>query len=335
MDNKHNRKFSSILAFAISGIVLSCTAFTAFAEPPDEDYPPSDEPYYTDDENYEESQYQDEYDYNYDNDNDEPEYPDESYYPEESTDYTEESYYYDEESTDYTQNSEIAEPYYENYENYESSYSESSNDTSQYNYYYPLPQTIYESYYQEDDYIQNYDEYYAEDGNDDYYDIYAAESKSPASPPSEHSQFISDNSVDTTELTSEDWETLKNGGLENSGSNGFKLTSDGSEGNDFASIKEHEESSNDAWQYLVFGITLIVLGAGIISAIIITTIKAKKRLNTLLTYPQESDYDTDNNKEKIKNKKSKKSSPKDLGDTLDEPLDFSGFGFTNMNKDNR
>ncbi len=79
-------------------------------------------------------------------------------------------------------------------------------------------------------------------------------------------------SVDTSELTATDWETLQKN-LNNS-------TPATADAKDFSAIKNSKDDGsgvNDSWLYLAIGIPLIVLGAGLIAAVIIINIRAGRK----------------------------------------------------------
>lgn len=166
----------------------------------------------------------------------------------------------------------------------ESSFTESSFVQESYDYESEQQSSFFQYYeYEnnppEDYYIQNYYSYYAQDSINDYNDWYYSQSPEPEESIDE-SSFPQDfeNSVDTNELTSQDWENLRKGQTQTSKkeTSSLKLSSQNSNG-EFAEIKETESTSNDVWQYLIAGIALIILGAALLTAIIIINLKEKKK----------------------------------------------------------
>ncbi len=106
-----------------------------------------------------------------------------------------------------------------------------------------------------------YDEY----GN--YYEPYA-----------EESLLEGYSSVDTSELTSEDWSKVQ----ENLNST-FQLNSETSKSEgDFKNIKEDSNPNddiNDTWWYLLFGLLFIIIGVSAIVMVIASTVHFKNSSN--------------------------------------------------------
>lgn len=130
---------------------------------------------------------------------------------------------------------------YSYYEESQHEYSENDRNYEPSVYYYGEP-----SYYED------------ESENSEYYE--------ESSEPSKYKET----SVDSSELTSGDWENLRKR-LDAQMSN---KSSD----NAIRDIKEGDGSQNDSASYLVWGIVLIGAGLAIIGFIICTTVNAKRRL---------------------------------------------------------
>ena len=84
----------------------------------------------------------------------------------------------------------------------------------------------------------------------------------------------SDTSVDTTELTSDDWENLENQLASDVSTNANKNNKNST--GEFDSIKDSESKENDAWIFLVIGLPLLLLGLAGVAFIVFYNIKVKK-----------------------------------------------------------
>ena len=185
----------------------------------------------------------------------------------------EDSYNEDDEDSDYDEDSEE-----ESFDEEESSWEESS-EISEYSYYEPsyYEQSSYEaSYYEESSYAYSQPEssfpivyYYGskeeeEEEESENTQFYEEESKEP-------STTYQETSIDSSEMTSRDWEALKN---RLDSQNGRK-----SSDNAIRDIKDGEGSQNDNINYLMWGLVLIGMGLVIIGFIIYSTIYTKRKLN--------------------------------------------------------
>ena len=187
------------------------------------------------------------------------------------TDDDEDSY---DEDSDYDEDSEE-----ESFDEEESSWEESS-EISEYSYYEPsyYEQSSYEaSYYEESSYDYSQPEsslpiiyYYGpskeeeEEEESENTQFYEEESKEP-------STTYQETSIDSSEMTSRDWETLRSRLDAQSG----KKSSD----NAIRDIKDGEGSQNDNINYLMWGLVLIGMGLVIIGFIIYSTVYTKRKLN--------------------------------------------------------
>ena len=122
---------------------------------------------------------------------------------------------------------------------------------------------------------------YDENGN--YYE--------PSSVSEEESSEISLSSIDTSELTSEDWEKVEenlNSAFHTStDKNSSASTNDG----DFKSIKDNldtSDDSNDTWVYLFIGLVLIIVGVAAIVLVIATTVHTKHSAHAVKAQPKHS-----------------------------------------------
>ena len=181
----------------------------------------------------------------------------------------EDSYNEDDEDSDYDEDSEE-----ESFDEEESSWEESS-EISEYSYY---EQSSYEaSYYEESSYDYSQPEssfpivyYYGPSKEEDDEEesentqFYEEESKEP-------STTYQETSIDSSEMTSRDWETLRSRLDAQSG----KKSSD----NAIRDIKDGEGSQNDNINYLMWGLVLIGMGLIIIGFIIYSTVYTKRKLN--------------------------------------------------------
>ena len=187
------------------------------------------------------------------------------------TDDDEDSY---DEDSDYDEDSE--EESFDEEESSEEEFSwEESSEISEYSYY---EQSSYEaSYYEESSYDYSQPEssfpivyYYGPSKEEDDEEesentqFYEEESKEP-------STTYQETSIDSSEMTSRDWETLRSRLDAQSG----KKSSD----NAIRDIKDGEGSQNDNINYLMWGLVLIGMGLVIIGFIIYSTIYTKRKLN--------------------------------------------------------
>ena len=84
-------------------------------------------------------------------------------------------------------------------------------------------------------------------------------------------------------------------------------------------MKEIGDSVNDTWIYLLLGLSLIIVGAGLITLVVILNIRAKNHAKADQTISAHTAPPP------LKKKHSPSRSaqlPKNLDDTLDEPLDL-------------
>lgn len=230
-----------------------------------------------------------------------------------------------------------------------------------------------DEYYYDDNYDYDneyYDDTYTEynDYDDDYYYDDTQETDETAAEPSD---LAPEGSVDTTELTSSDWENMQNSQAasqqskqssadESSKSESSKsstvqpiVPSSTSGPTDFDNIKDNEnnQDSNDTWIFLFGGVLLILAGIGITIAVVVVNVKAKHRSDAEEKIAEHTaspiDFETYTPrpkpapkkdflgarhaaKSKLKNKFPKGVQPKDLVDTLDQPLDFSNIDKNNL-----
>lgn len=136
-----------------------------------------------------------------------------------------------------------------------------------------------------------YDEY----GN--YYD--------PSSVSEEESSEISLSSIDTSELTSKDWEKVEENLNSTFHTSTDKNSSASTNEGDFESIKNNldtSDDSNDTWVFLFIGLVLITVGVAAIVLVIATTVHTKHSAHAVKAQPKHSA----NNKPPANNKKSKK-----------------------------
>ncbi len=97
------------------------------------------------------------------------------------------------------------------------------------------------------------------------------------------SELLDQDSVDTNELTSKDWESiqksLKDQAVEehqNPAAPDRQTSTSG--GEDFSELKETNTQENDTWKYLAAGIALLAVGLVIVIAVIVVNYKAHKRI---------------------------------------------------------
>lgn len=242
----------------------------------------------------------------------------------------------------------------------EPSTSEDNNDYEYFDNYHADA----EEYYYDNNYYYDNDYYY--DNNDYYnYDNYGYSEETSYADETQQStpesQIYDQGSVDTDELTAEDWEKIQNSlnskpdekqtsskSEESSKSFFNTIDADDEQSGAFGSLKEQsgKDEQNDVWIYLVVGIPLLLAGLGIIIAVIVVNVKANKKEKSELEAANRPEKDPlsvsirDINETvgEIKVKKklfgakhaaglrtqgSEKNVSRDLVDTLDEPLDFS------------
>ena len=191
----------------------------------------------------------------------------------------EDSYNEDDEDSDYDEDSE--EESFDEEESSEEEFSwEESSEISEYSYYEPsyYEQSSYEaSYYEESSYDYSQPEssfpivyYYGPSKEEDDEEesentqFYEEESKEP-------STTYQETSIDSSEMTSRDWETFRS---RLDAQNGKK-----SSDNAIRDIKDGEGSQNDNINYLMWGLVLIGMGLVIIGFIIYSTVYTKRKLN--------------------------------------------------------
>ena len=160
----------------------------------------------------------------------------------------------------------------------------------------------YEPYYYEYDYNDNdvvTDSYIIDDSqyiDDSYYDPYADpygyddpyesetteyEESSEISEVSEAESSL-EMSVDSSELTSKDWQELQESLNSTFHMNPSKSLVSGSDNAVFQDIKEDsstdDNNTNDTWIFLAWGIGLIAIGVFIILMVIVTTLRTKRKM---------------------------------------------------------
>ena len=175
--------------------------------------------------------------YYYVDDEESSDYPDD----EESSDYIEEEssyYYYDEESSY---------DYYDEESSYDYYDEESSYD------YYSEPESSQPSYYEPSIYRETTEYYYDEEES------------------SEPSSGYHETSIDNSELTSGDWEKLR----ERLSAEMKNKSSD----NAIRDIKDSDSEHNDSISYFIWGIVLIAMGLALIGFVIYTTIYTKRKFS--------------------------------------------------------
>ena len=133
-----------------------------------------------------------------------------------------------------------------------------------------------EDSYDEDSYDEDSD--YDEDSEEESFDEeesseeeFSWEESSEISEYSYYATTYQETSIDSSEMTSRDWETLRSRLDAQSG----KKSSD----NAIRDIKDGEGSQNDNINYLMWGLVLIGMGLVIIGFIIYSTVYTKRKLN--------------------------------------------------------
>ena len=167
-----------------------------------------------------------------------------SYYyvdDEESSDYPD-----DEESSDYIEE-ESSYYYYDEESSYDYYDEESSYD------YYSEPESSQPSYYEPSIYRETTEYYYDEEES------------------SEPSSGYHETSIDNSELTSGDWEKLR----ERLSAEMKNKSSD----NAIRDIKDSDSEHNDSISYFIWGIVLIAMGLALIGFVIYTTIYTKRKFS--------------------------------------------------------
>ena len=167
-----------------------------------------------------------------------------SYYyvdDEESSDYPD-----DEESSDYIEE-ESSYYYYDEESSYDYYDEESSYD------YYSEPESSQPSYYEPSIYRETTEYYYDEEES------------------SEPSSGYHETSIDNSELTSGDWEKLR----ERLSAEMKNKSSD----NAIRDIKDSDSEHNDSIGYFIWGIVLIAMGLALIGFVIYTTIYTKRKFS--------------------------------------------------------
>ena len=202
--------------------------------------------------------------YYYVDDEESSDYPDD----EESSDYIEEEssyYYYDEESSYDYYDEESSYDYYDEESSYyyydeESSY-DYYDEESSYDYYdeessydyYSEPESSQPSYYEPSIYRETTEYYYDEEES------------------SEPSSGYHETSIDNSELTSGDWEKLR----ERLSAEMKNKSSD----NAIRDIKDSDSEHNDSISYFIWGIVLIAMGLALIGFVIYKTIYTKRKFS--------------------------------------------------------
>lgn len=306
MSIKRKGACTLIAALLISGVV-SAGALTVYAEPEDETYEEPDTAYT--DPDYTEP------------DDTEPDYTEPDYTEPDTetgeTDYTEP----DTDETDYTdtETDTGSEGYDDGGDNtdYDTDTGSDYNtdDGTDYDYDYPdyyTPETVYDNDWNTD-YSVNQD--YQLDQNN------------------ATSRLDTDVSVDTSELTSSDWEAIQKS------INASAPAKANTDALDFAELKKNRDDGtlhNDNWIFLTVGILLLLVGGGLIAAVIILSVrasqaeKAEEVINLHTAAPQKKaaparprSAATAQKGTTLKTAESPRKTKKDLGDTLTEPLEIN------------
>lgn len=186
-------------------------------------------------------------------DDDEDSYDEDSDYDEDSEEESFDEEESSEEEFSWEESSEISEYSYYEQSNYEASYYEESS------YAYSQPESSFPIVYYYGPSKEEDDEEESENTQ-----FYEEESKEP-------STTYQETSIDSSEMTSRDWETLRS---RLDAQNGKK-----SSDNAIRDIKDGEGSQNDNINYLMWGLVLIGMGLVIIGFIIYSTVYTKRKLN--------------------------------------------------------
>ncbi len=152
---------------------------------------------------------------------------------------------------------------------------EESSEISEYSYYEP-------SYYEQSSYEESSYDYSQPESSFPIVYYYGPSKEEDDEEESENTQFYEEESkepsttyqetsIDSSEMTSRDWETLRSRLDAQSG----KKSSD----NAIRDIKDGEGSQNDNINYLMWGLVLIGMGLVIIGFIIYSTVYTKRKLN--------------------------------------------------------
>lgn len=148
------------------------------------------------------------------------------------------------------------------------------------------------------------------------------------------SELSTDVSVDTSELTKSDWDELQKALTKK---NETVSQSANLDAKAFAEVKKNRDdgsSHNDVWIFLVTGIPLLVVGAALITTVIVIQVRAsaaRKAAETIDLHTAPAAKNTASAQQTKSAAQQPKAPPalkpkrdKDLGDTLSEPLDFKG-----------
>lgn len=152
---------------------------------------------------------------------------------------------------------------------------EESSEISEYSYYEP-------SYYEQSSYEESSYDYSQPESSFPIVYYYGPSKEEDDEEESENTQFYEEESkepsttyqetsIDSSEMTSRDWETLRS---RLDAQNGKK-----SSDNAIRDIKDGEGSQNDNINYLMWGLVLIGMGLVIIGFIIYSTVYTKRKLN--------------------------------------------------------
>lgn len=145
------------------------------------------------------------------------------------------------------------------------------------NYYEPYYDEYEEPYYEENT-EEIYDDYYSENMQDET-DGYGNQDEPAGS--SESNESI-EMSVDSSEMTSEDWSAIQESLNSTFHMKPSKLASVNDDNDAFKEIKQNSSSendnTNDTWVYLMFGIIFITVGASVIVAVICTSVRTKHKM---------------------------------------------------------
>ncbi len=161
------------------------------------------------------------------------------------------------------------------------------------NYYEPYYEPYYDSYeyddYDDDNIVT--DSYYVDDSEyvyDPYTDPDTGESETTEyEEPSESAESSKpesypEMSVDSTELTSKDWEQLQESLNSTFHMNPSKSLVSNSDAAVFQDIKNNsdtpDDDTNDTWTYLAWGIGLIAVGTAVILILVWTSLRTKRKM---------------------------------------------------------
>lgn len=199
-----------------------------------------------------------------------------SEYEDDESSYYEESYVFSEPESSFYESSLYEPSFYEPSYYYDPSqtdenpfpWAQESTD------YYYQPEYSYEEsyYYYEPEY--SYPSVYYEESSYYYYET-SEETEDSEDSEDESSVEYHETSVDSSELTSKDWENLKN-----SMSSDIRFNSDPNKSSDNAvrDIKDNNDVANDSINYLIWGLILIFSGIALIIFVSMSSLKPKRKM---------------------------------------------------------